>query len=250
MKLIANNKGNYQFLSGIAPFSSGVAALEGYEIVHATLKSPIPYRCGFDVIDEYLTSLGRPRHALCAIELRSPKPFSFDGFDEFNKSYLNILAEWGLLFNGYNPIARTNIAPVIGAPKDPSLYAFSYTIPVKSNNFNTFVISGGGEMGEGKRSPETIIRYGETSVEALTEKAQRVVEIMHSRLNGLKLTWPEVTAIDIYTIHPIHPFLPEIILKSIDKAAVHGIRWFYGRPPIIGLEFEMDLRRIRSDIVL
>jgi len=105
-------------------------------------------------------------------------------------------------------------------------------------------------MGEGKRSPETIIRYGETNAEALTEKALRVMEIMQSRLDGFKLTWSEVTAIDIYSIHPIHPFLPEIILRPIDKAAVHGIRWFYGRPPIIGLEFEMDMRGVRSDIVL
>jgi len=106
----------------------------------------------FNLIDEYLTSLGRPRHALCAIELRSPEPFSFDGFDEFNKGYLNILAEWGLLFDGYNPIARTNIAPAIGAPKEPSLYALSYTIPAENNNFNTFVISGGGELREGNNS--------------------------------------------------------------------------------------------------
>jgi len=57
MELITNHKGNYHFLSGIAPFSSGVSAIEGYEIVHVTLKLPIPYHRGFDLIDEKGSSL-------------------------------------------------------------------------------------------------------------------------------------------------------------------------------------------------
>ena len=243
--LIANHKGNYHFLSGIAPFSSGVAAFEGYEIVHATLRLPVPYHCGFDLVNKHLTSLGRPRYALCAIELRSSEPFSFEGFEEFNQGYQNLLAEWGLLLNGYNPVARTHIAPVFGAPAEPSLYAFSYTVPLKKrHSFPTFVLSGGGEMGKGKRSPETIIRYGETTNEALKEKASRVMELMQLRLAGLKLTWPDVTVIDIYTVHPVCHFLPELILKSVDKAAVHGVRWFYGRPPIKPTESHLVMNLI------
>ena len=251
MELIQNQKGNYHFISGIAPFSSGVSAMQGYEIVHLTLKTPIPYRRGFDVIDKHLASLGRPRQALCAVELRSPSPFSFNGFDRFNQGYQDILADWELLIDGYNPVARTNIIPFIKVPDEPSLYAFSYTVPNKDNrNYTTFVLSGAGEMGKGKRSPERIVRYGETTPEALEEKALRVMEIMQLRMEGLSLSWAEVTAIDIYTVHPIDTILPNVILKSVDKAAIHGVRWYYSRPPIIGLEFEMDMRGITTDIVL
>ncbi|PYM72351.1 MAG: hypothetical protein DME03_18185, partial [Candidatus Rokuibacteriota bacterium] len=121
--------GSYRFLPGIAPFSSGAAALPGYQVVHATLGTPIPWREGFDLIDRHLRAEGRPRAALCAIELRSPAPFTFAGFDAFNAGYQALLAEWKLLVGGENPIARTNVAPVVGAPTEPSLYGFGYTVP-------------------------------------------------------------------------------------------------------------------------
>jgi len=85
--------GDYRFLPGIAPFSSGVVALPGYQVVHATLRAPIPWRDGFALIDRHLHSEGRPRAALCAIELRSPTPFSFEGFDAFNAGYRTRLTE-------------------------------------------------------------------------------------------------------------------------------------------------------------
>ena len=66
-------------------------------------------------------SEGRPRAALCAIELRSPTPFSFEGFDAFNAVYRALLTEWKLLVDGGNPIARTNVAPLVGAPSEASL---------------------------------------------------------------------------------------------------------------------------------
>ena len=43
--------GNYRYLPGIAPFSSGVVATAGHQIVHATLRAPIPWRDGFALID-------------------------------------------------------------------------------------------------------------------------------------------------------------------------------------------------------
>jgi hypothetical protein len=37
-------RGNYEFLPGIAPFSSGAVAVSGYQVVHVTLRRPMPYR--------------------------------------------------------------------------------------------------------------------------------------------------------------------------------------------------------------
>ena len=86
--------GGYRFLPGISAFSSGVVATSGWEIVHATLAAPVPWRDGFARIDRHLREAGRPRAALCGIELRSPAPFTFGGFDEFNEGYRSLLAEW------------------------------------------------------------------------------------------------------------------------------------------------------------
>ncbi len=251
MQLIQNPRGNYRFLTGIAPYSSGVAADDGFEIVHAGLAQPVSYRKGFDIIHNHLKDHDRPRQALCAIELRSPEPFSFEGFAEFNQGYQDILADWDLILDGINPIARTNIAPEVGPSPEPCLYAFSYTIPCrKPRNPNTFVVAGAGELTEGSLSPEGIIRAGETGEDAIREKAAHVMGIMRARLSGLKLSWEHVNAVDIYTVYPLHPILEETLLRPLQQAAIHGVRWFYGRPPIVGLEFEMDMRGIRREIRL
>ena len=50
--------GQYRFLPGIEPFSSGVVAVPGHEITHVTLQAPIPYREGFALIDRHLRALG------------------------------------------------------------------------------------------------------------------------------------------------------------------------------------------------
>jgi hypothetical protein len=241
--------GGYRFLPGIAPFSSGAAASPGYQVVHATLRAPIPWREGFALIDRHLQAEGRPRAALCAIELRSPAPFSFDGFDTFNAGYRSLLTEWKLLIDGENPIARTNVAPVVGAPPEPSLYGFGYTIPGGTPR-PTFIVAGAGEMRERGVGVEGIVRHGETSAAAMREKAAHVMGIMQARLLGLGAAWSDVTVIDIYTPQPIEPFLTETVLVPAGPAAIHGVRWFPSRPPVIGLEYEMDLRGVARELVI
>src|SRR5215468_1470230 len=167
-----NPAGQYRFLPGIEPFSAGAIAMAGHEVVHVTLQAVRPWREGFALIDAHLREAGRPRAALCAIELRSPRPFSFGGFDEFNGAYRKLLESWGLLVDGVNPIARTNVAPVVGAPAEPSLFGFSYTAPSQDPGPPTFVVAGSGDLRG--RTAADIVRRGETSPEAMTEKAAYV----------------------------------------------------------------------------
>jgi len=67
MHLVNHPSDGFAFLPGGLPFSAGVVALPGFEIVRATLQRPLPYRSGFALIDRYLTTVGRPATALCAI---------------------------------------------------------------------------------------------------------------------------------------------------------------------------------------
>lgn len=242
-------KGGYRFLPGIPAFSSGVVAASGWEIVHVTLAAPLPWRDGFARIDGHLRAEGRPRAALCGIELRSPAPFTFDGFARFNDGYRALLDEWGILVDGDNPIPRTNVAPLVAAPREPSLYAFDYTVRGDTPT-PTFVVAGAGEMGDRARGADGIVRRGETSPEAMREKARFVMGIMAERMRALGAEWSRVTTIDVYTAQPIHGFLVEEILGPAGPAAIHGVRWFPSRPPIEGLEFEVDMRGLRRDLVL
>jgi hypothetical protein len=250
MPLINHPTGNYRFLPGIAPYSCGVVSVPGFEIAHVTLHRPVPYRQGFDRIEQHLAAEGRPRAALCAIELRSPRPFTFEGFAEFNARYAQILERWGLLVAGVNPVARTNVAPEVDPPAEPVLYGFSYARPCDPGLAPTFVVAGAGELPEGILAADAIVRAGDTSPEGIAAKATFVMALMEIRLRGLGADWPMVMALGIYTIHPIDRLLPQVVLSRVGRAAVHGVRWFYSRPPIEGIEYEMDLRGVRSELRL
>jgi hypothetical protein len=73
---------------------------------------------------------------------------------------------------------------------------------------------------------------------------------IQERLRTLGGTWDRVTAIDIYTAHPIHELVHHEILAVAGPAAIHGVHWYPSRPPIQGLEYEMDLSGVQRKLVL
>ncbi len=139
--LINHSNGNYTFIKGIGPFSSGCKAQPGYEVVHTTFH-PLPaLQQGFELIEHHLQRLGRPIQAVCGMELRIPQSLSPQAFNEFNAPYIQRLADWNILVDGVNPVARTNVALAVHPVAEPSLYGFSYTVPVQHQDA-TFVLSG------------------------------------------------------------------------------------------------------------
>ena len=249
MPLIDHPAGNYRFLPGISPYSCGVVSSSGYEIVHVTLERPVGYQAGFGVIDRILNQERRPRAALCAVELRSPRPFTFPGFAEFNADYAAILKSWGLFVEGVNPVARTNVAPVVEPPLEPVLYGFSWTKPCPIDQLPTFVVAGAGELPEGVLSRDEIVALGDLSPQGLAKKAAFVMGLMENRLRGLGVGWTQVNTVNVYTSHSLTSLLPDILLKRMGVAGRHGVRWHYTQPPIEEIEYEMDLRGIRTDLI-
>ncbi len=250
MELLANHRGGYHFLSGIDPYSCGVVADPGHEVVHATLRTPLPWREGFELIDAHLAAAGRPRHALCAIQLRSPEPLTMAGFIEFNVGYCDLVRSWDLYVGDLNPIARTNVAPADHPPAEPVLHAFSYTAPAGDDAPMTFIVAGAGELRAAALDEDTIIRRGELGPDAMREKAAHVMGIMAERLLGLGAGWDLVTAVDVYTVHLLEGLLEDTVMPRIGSATRHGLVWIRSRPPVRELEFEMDMRGVRSQITL
>ena len=247
--LVENKRGNYSFLKGIAPYSAGVVAEAGFEVVHVRFQRYIPLRAGFDAVEAHLKRAGRPLQAMCGVELRSPKPFSFTGFNQFNAVYIDVLKKWDILFEGMNPVARTNIAPEVNPPGEPSLYGFSYTVPSKARR-KTFLVAGAGELPEGSLDPHDVVRRGESSASAIREKAHFVMGLMEGRLRGLGVSWNDVTVSEIYTVHDIRPFLEKELLERLEEGGAHGLTWHYSRPPIESIEYEMDLRGCVTEFVI
>jgi hypothetical protein len=242
--LIPFPDGGFSFLEGVFPYSQGVAALPGFAIERARFARPVPVTEGFRRIADYLASIGRPKTAFCGCELRSPKPFSFAGFGDFNKSYVRVLEQWGLYRDGDNPVARSNVAPEIDPPAEPCFYAFSYTVPSKTTG--SFVVAGSGEWPEGGRFPEEIVARGDVSPKGMEKKADWVLGVMDARLKGLGASWEQTTVAQLYTAEKIQT-LVEKIQRHIRPAS---LTWHYCRPPIAELEFEMDLRGVSVERVI
>lgn len=250
MPLTDHPTGNYRFLPGIAPYSCGAVASPGFEIVHVSFRRPVPYRRGFERIAAFLAAEDCPSSALCGIELRSPRPMTFAGFAEFNADYARILESWGVFVAGVNPVARTNVAPVVDPPSEPVMYAFSFTKPGTDETYPTFVVAGGGELPEGVLNREGIVSHRDVSPQGLAAKTRFVMDLMENRLRGLGVDWSLVNAVNVYTAHSLTSLLPELIMGRIGPAGIHGIRWHFSRPPIEEIEYEMDLRGTRLDVLL
>ena len=237
--------GGYRYVRGPFQYSGGVAAEPGFAIERVRFARPVPIKEGFHWIEAHLTEIGRPFTSFCACELRSPAPFTEAGFVAFNRIYVGTLERWGIFKDENNPVARSNVCPEIDPPPEPSFEAFCYTVPADTNGFSTksFVIAGSAEVPEGTGNyQERVIRPGETSPEAMREKARYVLGTMETRMKTLGFSWADVNSTQIYTVHDIHSFLADEIVRR--GAARGGITWYYARPPVEGLDFEMDVRSI------
>ena len=84
----------------------------------------------------------------------------------------------------------------------------------------------------------------------MRQKAARVVKTMQERLSGLGMEWKDVTGVNVYTSAQNADWLSSELLPRMDAEAIHGIHWYLSRPPIIGLDFEMDLLGVRRKVWL
>src|ERR1700744_1912104 len=119
--------GGYRFMPGVSQYSCGIAALPGFAIERVRFSKVVPLKQGFEKIAEIIKAAGRPLTAFGACELRSPAPFTEEGFKAFNLIYIQTLIEWGLRKDGVNPVARSNFCPKIDPPAEPGFHAFSFT---------------------------------------------------------------------------------------------------------------------------
>jgi hypothetical protein len=241
--------GNYRFIPGVFQYSGGAAAHDGYAIERVRFHEPVPLKAGFDRIAKIIGAAGRPLTSFCACELRSPAPFTEDGFRAFNQVYVVTLREWGLFDGTVNPVARSNVCPETAPPPEPSFHAFSYTVKADKGARRNFVIAGSGEAREGGASyRERTVRRGEQTPDAMREKARFVLGEMERRLGILGAGWADTTAAQVYTVFDLYPFLADEIVRR--GAARSGLTWHFCRPPVQELDYEMDCRGVATERVV
>jgi len=240
--------GGYRYVRGPFQYSAGVAAEPGFGLRRVRFTRPVPVARGFDLIAAHLRAAGRPTTAFCACELRSPAPFTDQGFIDFNRIYVGTLERWGIFENEENPVARSNVCPEVRKPAEPSFEAFTYTVAVDDERRGPqFVIAGSGEAEEKEGLyKERTIRYGDTTGDAMREKACFVLDVMEKRMAALGVSWADSTVTQAYCVFDIYPFLAD----EIDRrgAIDHGLTWYYARPPVQGLDYEMDVRSTAAEL--
>jgi hypothetical protein len=246
--VIAFPAGGYRYISGVFQYSAGVAAEPGFEMERARFAACLPMAEAFAAVEAHLGGLGLPLAAFAACELRSPEPFSEQGFVDFNRHYVQALERWGRYRDGVNPVARTNVCPEHHGPPVPSMRAFSYAVP-SDRARGGFVGAGSGESVEGGATyAGNIVREGETSIAAMREKLRFVVAEMERRIGLLGYGWSDATSTQVYTVHDIGSLVEEELAAT--GIAPDGFAWHFARPPIVGIEFEMDVRGATREITL
>ena len=238
----------YRFIPGPFQYSAGVAAKPGFAMQRVRFASPVPLVEGFRRIEAFMGASNLPLTAFAACELRSPAPFTDADFTAFNREYIGTLERWGIFRNEENPIARSNVCPELDRPDSPSFYAFSFAVPVPHAPAS-FVIAGSGESQEGPGAyKDRTVRYGDTSPDGMRDKIADVMATMSRRMAAIGASWADTTATQAYTVFDIHPHLADGIVAL--GGARHGLDWHYCRPPVVGLDYEMDTRCVHTELAL
>lgn len=247
--MLTTTEAGYDFLAEADVYSDGVVAQPGFEIVHARLKTAVPWEEGFVAVERILDSQGRPMKALCGLELRSPETRTFDGFAEFNQEYQRVLTEYGLLIDGRNPLARTNIVPDPGRPEYIVMSGFSFSVESVTSH-RSFVTAGAAELAADALDQDAIVARGDSSAAGMRAKATQVMATMTDRLTRLQVGWDDVTTVNVYMLGDPHAVIEDVVLPQLGAAISRGITWYRSTPPVAELEFEMDVRGVDRELVL
>jgi hypothetical protein len=248
IKTVEVPDGGYRFMPGVSQYSCGIAALPGFAVERVRFADPVPLKAGFARIAEILKSAGRPLTSFAACELRSPAPFTEEGFKAFNDIYIQTLIAWGVMTDGVNPVARSNVCPKIDPPAEPCFHAISYTVP-EAGAPPSFVVAGSGESVEGKANyRDHIVRPGDVSPAGMLEKAKFVLDEMERRMSAFGSSWRQTTAVQLYTVQDVYSILEsELGRRGVFR---NGLTWHFNRPPVVGLDYEMDCRCVYQERVV
>jgi len=242
--------GGYRYLPGGFQYSAAVKADSEHRLESARFERPVPMAQGFERIARHLESLGRPMTALCGCELRTAASLSEADFIAFNRGYVQPLAQWGLFRDDVNPVARCNLVPLVSPPTQPSFHGFTYTMPLAGDapRVPDFLSSGAAECPDRPGYRDAIVRLGDTSPDALTDKLRFALGDLASRLEGMGVAWTDVTRLNLYTAHDLHHAIESEIVRLGAMGGGLTVHWV--RPPIIDLEIEVDARRVSRELIL
>lgn len=247
-ELIDHPTGAFAYLPGGPPFSQGVVAHDGYQIVEWEFRHPQPLPAALHRIGHEFGLRGLGWESLVGVDLRSPVQFDGPGFAAFNADYLATLREhYPLAPDALAPFTRTNIAPVEVYLSEPSIRAVQVIERCAAGGAD-FVLSGVAEI-PGAPTPEETIAFRDTSDEGLRAKVDFVVAELALRVEKLGVSTGDARSVDVYTAHRLG-WLEPVVADTFSSVGRHGLHRWLGRPPIVDLEVELGCKRLSGQVIL
>ena len=226
---------------GGVPIFGGVAAEPGFEIVRVRFRRPIPLAEGFAHIEHAIRDAGRPLTAFCACELRSPAPFTEDGFRAFNEIYAGTLDRWGI-FDRRHQSGRALQCLPRGQPAARAVVSRLLLHGRGRRRGPSFVVAGSGEARKARATIATTRCAAATPARAGLEARRASCSAKwNAGWEPLGFGWADTTAAQIYTVHDFHPFLadeivrrgaarrPHLALRPAAGARCSNTRWIAAR---------------------
>lgn len=242
---LAVPEGGFAYLPGSTnPFSNGVVALAGHALTRVRLRKALPLAQGLEFAAAYLARRNRPSAAFAACELRSPAPMTREDFRAFGATYTSQLRANGFGAESAFPVGRSNMAPLFDPPIANMLFAFTFAAPTESAGGSDFVISGKPENTE---NPPGITASGDTSPQGMKAKAGFVIDALRQRVTALGCRWSDITGAQAYTVYSLDPVMEELRAASLTST---GLTLFPAYPPVIGLDFEIDVRSVGNELAV
>jgi len=213
-------------------------------------QTPFPWRTGFAAIERYLTEQNVPLLGFCACELRSPAPVH--GRPDLSHStgiYCDTLATVAAFMTGDdNPVARSNVCPVIDEPAERIILR-----PFPSRGRRQGASGSLCDRRQRGKPTTAMLPYRDRHSRSLrrhgSRKRWREKGVFRSGTHGTaygdfgSILAPDNSVPGLYCLSTSTRFF-RMRLSRRGAAARHGLTWHLARPPVQGLEYEMDCRSV------
>ena len=207
-------------------------------------STPVPLVQGFERAAAIIKARGRPLTAFCACELRSPAPFSDAGFKSFNETYVRDARRHGASTTPQRrpirSLAATSARRSDRPPSPPSTPS-----PSRCRRRGVAHLRGGGQRRSTRGRSELPRAHRALRRDQRGRDAGKGA--FRARRDGAA---PGAARLRLGAHHRdagLHrarslPVPADEIVGS--GAARAGLTWHFCRPPVQGLEYEMDCRGV------
>ena len=112
----------------------------------------------------------------------------------------------------------------------------------------SFVVAGAGDlMDQSDLQPSSIVARDLDGGDAWRLRIEQVCQEMEDRMTAIGVGWNDCSVIDVYCAEDWFGQAGDTLINRIGTSISVGLHWYVAHPPIEGLRFEMDVRRVGTE---